>query len=343
MKTIGVLTGGGDCPGLNAAIRAVTRKAILHDIQVVGIEKGWLGLIVGDTVPLTQYYVSGILHKGGTILGTTRTNPFNKTQDIQKCLENYKRFGLDCLIAIGGEDTLGVGARFIDEGLRIIGIPKTIDNDLAGTDATFGFDTAINIVTEAIDRLHTTAESHNRVMIVEVMGRHSGWIAVEGGIAGGADQILIPEFPIDMDEVCENIRKRHDLGKDFSIVVVAEGAKIKGQDEHITLSRGTDPFGHVRLGGIGAYMAEKIEKRTRYEVRVTQLGHVQRGGTPTAYDRVLATRYGVKAVECFLQGDFGKMVSLKGNEIVPIPLNKDALKPKNVPKELYEVAKVFFG
>ncbi len=341
-KRIGVLTGGGDCPGINPVIRAIVRKALKEDYEVVGIRNGWKGLIEKDTEDLNLNSVSGILPKGGTILGTSRTNPYKKKQDEKKAKENFKALKLDALIAIGGEDTLGVAYKLYKDGLNIVGVPKTIDNDLSATDRTFGFDTAVNIATEAIDRIHTTAESHHRVMVVEVMGRHSGWIGLEAGIAGGADAILLPEFPIDINGVCELIKKRHGRGKTFSIVVVAEGAKFK-DDTEILQEQRLDAFGHVRLGGIGQILGEEIEKRTGFETRVTVLGHIQRGGSPTAFDRVLGTRYGVKAMELVIERKFGRMASLQGNKIVSVPLEKAVGTVKTVPLELYNIAKLFFG
>lgn len=342
MKKVGVLTGGGDCPGLNSVIRAVVRYAIKEGYQVIGIKNGWKGLIEGDTVELDLKAVSGILPKGGTILGTSRTNPYKKEDDIKGARHNYKQLGLDALIAIGGEDTLGVAAKLYKEGFNIVGAPKTIDNDLSCTDVTFGFDTAINIATEAIDRLHTTAESHHRIMVVEVMGRHAGWIAIESGIAGGADIILIPEVPIDINEVCDLLKKRHLRGKSFSIVVVAEGAKFK-QGDLVRQEEKLDAFGHVRLGGIGHILGDEIEKRTGYETRVTVLGHIQRGGTPTAFDRVLGTRFGIKAMELVLKKEFGKMAALQGNEVISVPIEAAVSKLKTVDMALYDIAKIFFG
>jgi len=342
MKRLGVLTGGGDCPGLNPVIRGVVRKAILEGYEVLGIKNGWKGIIDGDMAPLDLRSVSGILPKGGTILGTSRTNPYKKEGGVQKVKDNIKKFEIDALIAIGGEDTLGVANRLVKEGIKVVGVPKTIDNDLNETDYTFGFDTAVNIVTDCIDRLHTTAESHNRIMVVEVMGRHAGWIAVHGGIAGGADVILIPEIPIDIEEVCGIIKKRHAQGKNFSIVVVAEGAKFD-EDDEVLQNEKLDEFGHVRLGGIGQTLGEIIEKKTGFETRVTVLGHIQRGGSPTAFDRVLGTRFGVKAVELVKQGKFGYMVSLKGNKIEAVSIEKAVGTLKTVDMDLYEIAKVFFS
>lgn len=343
MLKIGILTGGGDCPGLNSVIRAVVRKALLEGYEIVGIKNGWKGLVENDTMPLNLGIVSGILPKGGTILGTSRTNPYKKEGDLQKARDNFKKIGLDALVAVGGEDTLGVASKLLKDGLpNIVGVPKTIDNDLSATDYTFGFDTALNVAMECIDRLHTTAESHHRIIVAEVMGRHAGWIAIEAGIAGGADVILIPEIPIDLDEVCAVIKKRHERGKTFSIVVVAEGAQFK-DGSLITQEQKLDAFGHVRLGGIGESLGEQIEKRTGYETRVSVLGHIQRGGSPTAFDRVLGTRFGVKAVELIKNKKFGRMVALSGVKIIDVPL-EDAVKAlKTVDRELYDIAKVFFG
>ncbi len=344
MKKIGVLTGGGDCPGLNAVIRAVVRKAIQYNWEIIGIKNGWKGLIDGEMELLTDYSVSGILTKGGTILRTSRTNPFKNPEDLQKTIDNFKRFNLEVIIAIGGDDTIGVANRLYNEqNIPCIGVPKTIDNDVSCTDYTFGFDTAVSIATEAIDRLHSTAESHHRVIVVEVMGRHAGWIATMAGIAGGADEILIPEEPFDIEEVCKNIRARYDKGKTFSIICVAEGATPKKIDEVVTKSDKTDEFGHVQLGGIGHYLEKEIEERLKLDTRVTVLGHVQRGGTPTAYDRVLATRFGVKAVESIKNEKYGTMVAIQGNKIVNVPIEDAVAKSKTVDKELYDTAKVFFG
>jgi phosphofructokinase-like protein len=344
---IGVLTGGGDCPGLNAVIRAVVRKAIMqYGWEVYGIKNGWAGFVGSSVEHLDLNKVSGILPKGGTILGTSRTNPFKKEGVPETIVENAAKLGIDATVAIGGEDTLGVAYRLHKLGMPTVGIPKTIDNDLGGTDLTFGFDTAVNIATEAIDRLHTTAESHHRVIVVEVMGRHTGWIAVYAGIAGGADVILIPEKPFVVEEVCDLIRRRHQRGKSFSIVVVAEGAKLQTEGDVdgslITQDVEMDDFGHVRLGGIGNVLGREIERTTGFETRVSVLGYVQRGGTPTAFDRVLATRYGVKAVELVESGEFGKMVALKGNKIIAVDM-EDALKMKKVDKDLYGIASLFFG
>ncbi len=342
IRTIGVLTGGGDCPGLNPAIRAVVRRAIANGLQVVGIKNGWQGLVQGDKITLDLQSVSGILPKGGTILGTSRTNPFARPEDVQAALANYRAFGLEALVVVGGEDTLGVAVKLIQRGLKIVGVPKTIDNDLSRTDFTFGFDTAVNIAMEAIDRLHSTAESHHRIMVAEVMGRHAGWIATYAGIAGGADVILIPEEPIDVDAVCQLVQKRHSRGKGFSIIVVAEGAQFK--DGTVVVKEGkTDAFGHVRLGGIGQILADLIERQTGFETRVTVLGHIQRGGSPTAFDRILGTRFGAKAVDLVLAGQCGTIVSLQGNKIVSMPLDEGAVTMRTVDPELYALAKSFFG
>jgi len=340
---IGILTGGGDCPGLNSVIRAVVRKAHNDGYEVIGIKNGWKGLIEKDTMQLDLNSVSGILPKGGTILGTSRTNPYKKEGDLQKIKENYKVLGLDALIAVGGEDTLGVAVKLIKDGItNIVGVPKTIDNDLSGTDYTFGFDTALNTAMECIDKLHTTAESHHRIIVVEVMGRHAGWIAVESGIAGGADIILIPELPIDIEEVCGLIKKRHSRGKTFSIVVVSEGAQFK-EGATVNQEKKLDEFGHVRLGGIGEILGKEIESRTGYETRVSVLGHIQRGGSPTAFDRILGTRFGVKAVELLKNKRFARMVALTGNKIVDVPIDQAVASLKRVDMDLYEISRVFFG
>jgi 6-phosphofructokinase 1 len=345
---IGVLTGGGDCPGLNAVIRAVTRRSLDRGYDVVGVREGWRGLVEGHFQPLGPREISGILPRGGTILGTTRTNPYKSEAGVENVLHTFESEGLDALVAIGGEDTLGVAARLHDEhGFPVVGVPKTIDNDLAATDYTFGFDTAVGIATEAIDRLHTTAESHNRVMVVEVMGRHTGWIAVMSGIAGGADVILIPEQPITVEEACDEIRRRHDRGKDFSIVVVSEGYELTygsgGSKQVAQEPDASDEFGHVRLGGVGDILAREIEERTGYETRVTVLGHVQRGGSPTPRDRVLATRYGLKAADLVHEQRFGTMAALQGDAIVEVSLRDAVAELKTVPPHWYDVARAFFG
>jgi ATP-dependent phosphofructokinase / diphosphate-dependent phosphofructokinase len=342
MRKVGLLTGGGDCPGLNAVIRAVVRRAEAHSFEVMGIRDGWKGLLEPQdrTLRLNRQATSGILHVGGTILGTSRTNPFKKPDGPETVEKNLKHLGLEAVIAVGGEDTLGVAKKLHDRGVKVVGVPKTIDNDLSGTDFTFGFDTAVTIATEAIDRLHSTAESHHRIIVVEVMGRHAGWIATYSGLAGGADAILIPEIPVDIEEVCEHVRRRHKTGRYFSIVVVAEGAKLaEGQQRAAKL----DEFGHERLGGISQVVAEEIEKRTGFETRVTVLGHIQRGGSPTAHDRVLATRFGVFAADLVAAGDFGKMAGLRGADIVAVPLAEAVVKLKTIDPKLYELAKGFFG
>ncbi|RJP76908.1 MAG: ATP-dependent 6-phosphofructokinase [Candidatus Zixiibacteriota bacterium] len=339
---IGILTGGGDCPGLNAVIRGVTRRAIeSYKWDVLGIKNGWRGLVVGETEPLSQYAVTGILPRGGTILGTSRTNPLKNQEDYKRVRDNLEKYSIDALIAVGGEDTLSVAAALHKDGIKVVGVPKTIDNDLSGTDFTFGFNTAVSIVTEAIDRLHTTAESHHRIMVVEVMGRHSGWIAVMSGIAGGADAILIPEVPFDIGELCARLKKRHQR-KSFSIVVVAEGATLKG-GQAVTQSDRVDAFGHVILGGVGRMVADEIEKCLGIETRLTVLGHIQRGGSPTAYDRILATRFGVKAVDAVKDGEFGKMVALRAENIITVDLEEAVKTTKTVDMELLDIASVFFG
>ncbi len=339
---IGILTGGGDCPGLNPVIRSVVKKAYNEKNAVLGIRYGWKGLMEKDIVPLNIKSVSGILHKGGTILGTSRTNPYKTDKGHEVVKDNFKELELDALIAIGGEDSLGVATKLYKEGLNIVGVPKTIDNDLDGTDFTFGFDTSVNIVMECIDRLHTTAESHDRIMVVEVMGRHTGWIATYAGIAGGADYILIPEKPIDPEKVCQSLKARHDRGKNFSIVVIAEGSFFNNENPCLQEQK-LDEFGHVRLGGIGQRLAQIIESKTGYETRVTVLGHIQRGGRPSAFDRVLGTRFGVKAYDLVKNGQFGKMVSLRGNKIVEVDLEVATKHPKTLDMELYNIAKIFFG
>jgi ATP-dependent phosphofructokinase / diphosphate-dependent phosphofructokinase len=341
-KTVGILTGGGDCPGLNAVIRAVVRASDSAGWDTVAALEGWRGLVDGNFRDLGTQAVSGILPRGGTIIGTSRTNPFQLDGGVEKVLQNFEDRGLDALVAIGGEDTLGVAARLYREHqFPIVGVPKTIDNDLSGTDYTFGFDTAVTIATEAIDRLHTTAESHNRVMVVEVMGRHAGWIAVTSGIAGGADVILIPEQPVDFEEVAHGIRSRHARGKNFSIVVISEGCELPGLED----TGEVDQFGHVTLAhrGVGEILGREIEQRTGFETRVTVLGHVQRGGTPTPRDRVLATRYGLKAAALAHAGEFGQMAALRGDDIVAVSLEEATAQLKTVPPEWYAVAQAFFG
>src|SRR4051812_26074318 len=342
MARFGVLTGGGDCPGLNAVIRAIVRRGNQLGHEFFGFRYGWGGVLAGDGAELTADVTRGILHRGGTILGTSRTNPYKEEGGVERVRASLEQHGLDGLIPIGGEDTLGVAKRLADDGIDVVGVPKTIDNDLAGTDYTFGFQTAVQIATDAIDRLHTTAESHNRVIVCEVMGRHAGWIAVHSGLAGGADAILVPERPFDIEEVCEHLRRRQRGGRTFSIVVVAEGATPKDGDV-VSEYQQTDAFGHVRLGGIAVTLEKEIEERTGFETRMTILGHIQRGGTPLAYDRVLGTRFGVEAIDAAHEGDFGRMVALRGTEIVRVPLEEALAAPKLLDPKLYETAEVFFG
>jgi ATP-dependent phosphofructokinase / diphosphate-dependent phosphofructokinase len=343
MARIGILTGGGDCPGLNAVIRAVVRKGCeVHGDLIIGFRNGWRGVLDGTVMELTPQSARGILHRGGTILGTSRTNPFTIEGGLELVKENLAGYNIEGLIVVGGEGTLSCAAAMRREGVNVVGVPKTIDNDLASTDYTFGFDTAVQIATDAIDRLHTTAESHNRVMVLEVMGRHAGWIGLYSGIAGGADVILVPEHPFDIAEVTNHIRHRHSAGHSFSIVVVAEGA-LPQEGTMETPEYEQDEFGRPRLGGISQVIAEELQHRTGFDTRVTILGHVQRGGTPTAFDRILATRFGVAAIDRASGGDWGTMVSLRGNEIVSVPLDAGVAELKTVPQELYEVAEVFFG
>jgi ATP-dependent phosphofructokinase / diphosphate-dependent phosphofructokinase len=340
---IGVLTGGGDCPGLNAVIRAIVRKGIdRYGHAVIGFRDGWRGPLENAYTELTIESTRGILPRGGTILGSSRTNPFKREGGAERIRENLRGLHLDGLIAIGGEDTLGAAAKLSEMGVNVIGVPKTIDNDLGATDVTFGFDTALQVATEAIDRLHTTAESHHRIMIVEVMGRHAGWIALHSGLAGGADVILIPERPFDIEEVCRLIQRRHARGRYFSIVVAAEGATpVEGTLELV--SEGTDEFGHARLGGIGQLLEREIGERTGFESRATVLGHIQRGGTPTAFDRVLATRLGAAAIDAASEGKWGQMPALRATKIELVPLSEAVAELKTVPAEEYEMASAFFG
>jgi ATP-dependent phosphofructokinase / diphosphate-dependent phosphofructokinase len=335
---IGILTGGGDCPGLNAVIRAIVRKGIFHhNDEFVGFLEGWRGVMENITRPLDLEAVKGILPQGGTILRTSRTNPAKKENGLERCVANLKANGIEALIALGGDDTQSVSLKLFERGVNVVAVPKTIDNDLSGTDLCFGFDTAVSIATEAIDRVHTTAEAHNRVIVVEVMGRDSGWIAIYSGVAGGADVILIPEQPFDIQEIAETLKSRHDRGRNFSIVVVAEGAKLTAraaEDER----RKTDEFGHVRLGGIGNSLAAEIESRTGFETRAVVLGHTQRGGSPTAFDRMLATRYGIGAIDLVHEGKFGRMVALKGSDITSVPIADAIARTRYVGKEFIDVA-----
>lgn len=339
---VGVLTGGGDCPGLNAVIRSVVRKGVQeYGFDFVGLRDGWLGALQGNVMPLDISSVRGILPRGGTILGSSRTNPFKHEAAVQRIQDNLAAHKVDALIVIGGEDTLGVATELSRQGINLVGVPKTIDNDVSGTDYTFGFDTAVGIATEAIDRLHTTAESHMRTLVVEVMGRHSGWIALHAGVAGGANVILIPERPFDIDQVCTWVKNRFKIHY-APIVVAAEGAvPIEGQ--MILKDRTLDEFGHVRLSGIGEWLAQEIEQRTGTDARTTVLGHVQRGGTPSAFDRWLATRFGLHAVDAVKDGDYGKLVALRGTQIIRIPLDGTRAKTKLVDPSLYDEFEVFFG
>jgi 6-phosphofructokinase 1 len=345
---VGVLTGGGDCPGLNAVIRAIVRTGVTENAyEFTGFRDGWRGPLEGDTMTLDVQAVRGILPRGGTILGTSRTNPLGESaaadgkSGLERIQGNLAGLGVDALVAIGGEDTLGVAARLHEQGVKVVGVPKTIDNDLGATDYTFGFDTAVNIAMEAIDRLHTTAESHHRALIVEVMGRHAGWIALHAGMAGGANVILIPEQPFDIDQVCNWVEHRFQT-RYAPIVVVAEGAHPKQGDEALAADQ-RDAFGHSRLGGVGQMLASEIEQRTGKEARVAVLGHIQRGGTPTAFDRVLATRFGVHAIRAVADGAFGSMVALSGTDIVRVPLARATKELKLVPPERYAEAELFFG
>jgi phosphofructokinase-like protein len=343
---IGMLTGGGDCPGLNAVIRAVVRKGIFtYEDEFIGFMEGWRGVIEDTSMPLNLDAVGGILPRGGTILRTSRTNPSKRPDGIDRCLATLEKNKLDALIAIGGDDTLSVAQKLHERGAKVVGVPKTIDNDLGGTDYTFGFDTACNIVCEALDRVHTTAEAHNRVMVVEVMGRDAGWIALYSGIAGGADVILIPERPFDIDKIADSIRQRHERGRYFSIVVVAEGAKFSaesGQGSSVLSDMGKDEFGHVKLGGIANILAREIEKRTGYETRPVVLGHIQRGGSPSAFDRVLATRYGLGAIDMVHRGEFGCMAALRSNKIVSIPLLEAISRNRVVDDEMIQIVDGLF-
>jgi phosphofructokinase-like protein len=340
---IGVLTGGGDCPGLNAVIRAVVRKGIgVHGFEFVGFRDGWKGPLEGLTMELDVAHVRGILPRGGTILGSSRTNPFKIDGGVERIKDNLAAGGIDALVAIGGEDTLGVATKLADLGVQVVGVPKTIDNDLSGTDFTFGFDTAVNIASEAIDRLHTTAESHHRALVVEVMGRHAGWIALHAGMSGGANVVLIPEVPFDIEEVCDLVKTRFET-QYAPIIVVAEGAMPREGGDMSLVSGEVDAFGHVRLGGIGDRVAAEIEQRTGAEARAVVLGHVQRGGTPTAFDRWLATRFGLHAIDAVAEQDFGTMVALRGADIVRVSLLEGTGELKLVSAAEYAEAQVFFG
>jgi 6-phosphofructokinase 1 len=339
---VGILTGGGDCPGLNGVIRAVVRKIANAGGECVGLLEGWRGLVNAQTCPLTPLQTDGILARGGTIVGSSRTNPYKQPANVARCLENFRKLGLTALVAIGGDDTLGVAARLhAEEKLPVVGVPKTIDNDLSATDFTFGFDTAVNIVMEAVDRLRTTAESHRRIMVVETMGRHAGWIACLSGIAVAADYILIPEVPVDLDHMCAVLRRRRDEGKLYGLVVVSEGAHLP-EAGLVATEHMFDEFGHAKLGGIGEIVAGLIEQRLGVETRSVTLGHLQRGGSPSAYDRVLATRFGIKAGGLVLAGQFGQMASLRGTEIVAVPLSEAVAANRRLDLRYYEEAKEFF-
>ncbi|ANH39109.1 6-phosphofructokinase 1 [Nocardioides dokdonensis FR1436] len=340
---VGVLTGGGDCPGLNAVIRAVVRRGVRdHGFEMLGYRNGWQGPLEGLTMPLGIEQCRGILPRGGTILGSSRTNPFALEHGVERIRENLAADGVDALVAIGGEDTLGVATKLADLGVHVVGVPKTIDNDLSGTDFTFGFDTAVNIATEAIDRLHTTAESHHRVLVVEVMGRHAGWIALHAGMAGGASAILIPEQPFDIEAVCDHVLTRFE-SEYAPIIVVSEGAVPRDGGDMTVSSGAKDAFGHVRLGGIGDRLAHEIEQRTGKEARAVVLGHIQRGGTPTAFDRWLATRFGIHAADAVAAGDFGTMMALRGTRIERVPLLEGTGELKTVSAAEFAEAEVFFG
>ena len=341
---IGVLTGGGDCPGLNAAIRAIVRRASADSVKVIGIRNGWLGLVEDDVVELDRTSVTGILPRGGTILGTSRFNPLKEEQSVERLKQNWRTHRLTGLIVVGGEGSLSA-ARDLwrDHQVQLVGIPKTIDIDINGTDFTFGFDTAVSIVTDAIDRLHSTAESHHRVMVVEVMGRHTGWIAAYGGIAGGADAILVPEHPFRITRVCDLLERRRKEGRAFSIVVVAEDAHPHPDEAFLDVDQCDAIYRHDRLGGIGEALANEIERCTGIQTRVTKLGYVQRGGSPTAFDRILATRFGIKAYEMVRDGEWGQMVALRGNRIASVPLTEAVGELKRLDAEIYRVAEVFFG
>lgn len=337
-----MLTGGGDSSAINAAIRAVVRKAIADGHEVIGIKRGWRGLVYDEVEPLFMGSVSGIIQRGGTILGTSRTNPFKMENGLENIMVNLRKHGIDAVIAIGGEDTNGVAHRLAEHGVKCVGVPQTIDNDLPGTDYSIGFDTAVAVATDALDKLHTTAFSHHRIMILEVMGRDAGWIALISGIAGGADSIFIPEVPFTLDEVVERIEKRRRMNKHFSIIVVSEGARLKGVEEQFVMDQKKDPFGHVRLGGIGNWLADEIERVTGYETRVTHLGHLQRGGTPTVFDRVLATRLGAFAVQMVEEGTFDHMACMCANQVKAVPYSEALAGTKQVDLELYELAQLFF-
>lgn len=338
---IALVTGGGDSSAINAAIRAVVHKCHCENYDVIGIKRGWRGLILDEVEPLFLGSVQGILQRGGTILGTSRTNPFKMEHGVENVIVNLRKHGIDAVIAIGGEDTNGVAHRLAEQGVKCVGIPQTIDNDLMGTDFSIGFDTAASVAMDALDKLHTTAAAHHRVMVLEVMGRDSGWIALLGGIAGGADTILVPEVPFTLEEIVERIEHRRSMNKDFSIIVISEGAKAVGTEAQHVRDQKKDEFGHVRLGGIGEWLANELEQRTGYETRVTHLGHLQRGGTPTLFDRLLATRLGVHAVDLVKQGKFDHMVSIRGDRITEVPYAEALAGKKTIDLEVFELAKLF--
>lgn len=340
MKKIGILTGGADCPGLNSVIRAVVRKGLKEGYVITGVKNGWQGLIENDMRILDLRLTSGILDRGGTILGTSRINPLANKNHVKKIAENYKRSGIDALIAVGGEETLKIALSLHEAGhIKVVGVPKSIDNALSGTDYAFGFDTAVNVATECIDRLHTTAESHHRIFVIEVMGRYTGWIALESGIAGGADVIMVPEIPVDMVGVCKDIKARHKRGRTFSMVVVSEGATVNG---YCSINGSQNDFKSPRSGNIGEFVAKTIKDNTGYETRVSVLGHIQRGGSPTAYDRIIGTQFGIKAVDLVKQNNFGKMVSLRGNKLKYVDISEAVKERKTIDMDLYKIAEVFF-
>ena len=345
---IGILTGGGDCPGLNATIRGIVTQALKEGYEIIGFLDGWLGVLENRWERLTEEKVEDIHREGGTILHTSRTNPFKEERGLERIKDTLRKTEVDVLVAIGGDDTLGVAGKLYEEGFKTIGVPKTIDNDLSSTDYTFGFDTAVNIAVEAMDRLHTTAKSHHRALVVEIMGRHAGWVTLEAGIGGGAHIILIPEVPFDIEEVCQTLIKRKDEGKSYSLVAVAEGAKAaKGSkflSREVVKEERTDAFGNILLGGIARVLEKEIAKRTGLETRSVALGHLQRGGRPSAFDRFLATRFGIKAIELVKEGKFGQMAALRGTEIISVPLKEAAGKTKYVPLEFYqETGGLFWG
>ncbi|MDI7274855.1 MAG: ATP-dependent 6-phosphofructokinase [Anaerolineae bacterium] len=344
MTRIGVLTGGGDVPGLNAAIRAVTRRSLEYGFDVYGIRNGWAGLIDNLVEPLSLKSVSGILHVGGTMLGSSRTNPFKRAEDLEKALNTFRALPLDAIVAIGGEDTLGVAERlYRQHSIPVAGVPKTMDNDVWGTDYCIGFDTATTTVSDALDKLHTTASAHHRCLVVEVMGRHAGWVAVVGGLAGGADFIVIPEVPCTIARMCEHLRRRYAMGKRFSIIVIAEGAELGDLATSEELGE-KDAFGHVRLDrrGLAETVAREVERQTGFETRSVVLGHLQRGGSPTVFDRLLATRLGVRAADMIKESKFGYMAALQGNQIVDVPLSEAMSKMKTVDPALYQLAEIFY-